>query len=152
MDDIYSSRILNYAGNVTRIGTLEGDAISASAHSKLCGSRLTVYLKLEDGRVSDFSHELKACALGQASSAIMAEHVVGATPQEIRTARTQMRAMLKEGGPGPDGRFEEMRCLLPVKDYPARHGSVMLTFEAVVKALDVAEAPRQPAAAGENDV
>ena len=152
MDDIYSSRILQHAGNVSRIGTLGGDAISASAHSRLCGSRLTVYLKVEDGHVSDFSHELKACALGQASSAIMAEHVIGATPDEIREARIDMQAMLKEGGPGPDGRFEEMRCLQPVKDYPARHGSVMLTFEAVVKALDAAEASRKPVVAGGSDV
>ncbi|WP_180900947.1 iron-sulfur cluster assembly scaffold protein [Martelella soudanensis] len=139
MDDIYSAIILKHAGNVTRLGVLEGADASASAHSRLCGSKLTVYLDLEDGRVSDFSHELKACALGQASSAIMAETVIGATPAEIRDAREKMRAMLKEGGEGPDGRFAEMRCLLPVRDYPARHGSVMLTFEATVKALDALE-------------
>ncbi|MET3598620.1 iron-sulfur cluster assembly scaffold protein [Martelella mangrovi] len=136
MDDIYSARILSHAGNVTRLGVLENADASASAHSRLCGSRLTVYVRMSGGKVSDFSHEVKACALGQASSAIMAGTVIGATPDEIRQARSQMRAMLKEGGDGPDGRFAEMRSLLPVKDYPARHASVMLTFEALVKALD----------------
>ncbi|QQM29575.1 iron-sulfur cluster assembly scaffold protein [Martelella lutilitoris] len=140
MDDIYSARILGHAGNVTRLGVLDAADASASAHSRLCGSRLTVYVKLADGAVSDFSHEVKACALGQASSAIMAASVIGATPDEIRTARDAMREMLKQGGEGPDGRFAEMRCLLPVRDYPARHASVMLTFEALVKALDELDA------------
>ncbi len=139
MDDIYSARILSHAGNVTRLGVLGDADASAAAHSKLCGSRLTVYVKLTDGAVSDFSHEVKACALGQASSAIMAASVIGATPDEIRAARGAMLAMLKEGGEGPGGRFSEMRCLLPVRDYPARHGSVMLTFDALVKALDELE-------------
>ncbi|AJY48392.1 iron-sulfur cluster assembly scaffold protein [Martelella endophytica] len=152
MDDIYSARILQHAGNVTRLGALEDADGMAPAHSKLCGSRLTVYLKLTDGRVSDFSHELKACALGQASAAIMAETVIGATPGEIRAAREAMRAMLKAGGEGPEGRFEEMRCLLPVRDYPARHGSVMLTFEATVKALDMAEGEAVPQPAGTANV
>lgn len=152
MDDIYSAKILQHAGNVTRLGVLEGADASASAHSRLCGSKLTVYLELEDGRVSDFSHELKACALGQASSAIMAETIIGATPAEIREAREKMRAMLKEGSEGPDGRFAEMRCLLPVKDYPARHGSVMLTFEATVKALDALERGSALAEAAGRDV
>ncbi|AMM85277.1 iron-sulfur cluster assembly scaffold protein [Martelella sp. AD-3] len=140
MDDIYSARILSHAGNVTRLGVLDAADASASAHSRLCGSRLTVYVKLADGAVSDFSHEVKACALGQASSAIMAASVIGATPDEIRTARDAMLAMLKDGGEGPAGRFSEMRCLLPVRDYPARHASVMLTFEALVKALDACDA------------
>ncbi|WP_176085170.1 iron-sulfur cluster assembly scaffold protein [Martelella sp. HB161492] len=135
MDDIYSAKILSYAGNLTRSGRLEAADCSADALSRLCGSRMTVYLKLEHGRISDFSHEVKACALGQAAASIMANTIIGATPAEIRLAREAMRAMLKDGGDGPDGRFAEMRCLQPVKDYPARHGSVMLTFEATVKAL-----------------
>lgn len=136
MDDIYSAKILSYAGNIGRLGAMDDADCSADAHSRLCGSRMTVYLKLEDGHVSDFSHEVKACALGQASAAIMAETVIGATPEEILTARDAMLAMLKSSGDGPDGRFAEMRCLLPVKDYPARHGSVMLTFVATAKALE----------------
>ena len=93
MDDIYNSKILEFAGNIQRSGKLNDADASAEKHSKLCGSRVKVYLKMTDGRVSDFSHEVKACALGQASSSIMARHVVGATPAEIREARLAMLAM-----------------------------------------------------------
>ena len=140
MDDIYNSRILEFAGNIERGGKLADADASAEKHSKLCGSRVKVYVKMADGMVTDFSHEVKACALGQASSSIMARHVVGATPAEIRQARLDMLAMLKDGGEGPSGRFEDMRFLKPVKDYKARHASTMLTFDAVVDCLDQIEA------------
>ena len=100
---------------------------------------MKVYLNLEDGVVSDFAHEVKACALGQASSGIMARHVVGATPDELRAARREMLAMLKDGSEGPTGRFEDMRFLKPVRDYKARHASTMLTFDAVADCLDQIE-------------
>ena len=140
MDDIYNSRILEFAGNIERGGKLVDADASAEKHSKLCGSRVKVYVKMADGVVGDFSHEVKACALGQASSSIMARHVVGATPAEIRQARQDMLAMLKDDGEGPTGRFADMRFLKPVKDYKARHASTMLTFEAVVDCLDQIEA------------
>ncbi|MCY1668708.1 iron-sulfur cluster assembly scaffold protein [Rhizobium sp. SL86] len=140
MDDIYNARILQLAGNIERAGVLENADATAEKHSKLCGSKVRVFLKMEDGVVSDFSHQVRACALGQASSSVMARHVVGATAEEIRNARNAMLAMLKEGGDGPDGRFEEMRVLMPVKDYKARHASTMLTFDAVVDCLDQIEA------------
>ena len=140
MDDIYNTKILEFAGNIGRIGTLaDADAV-AEKHSKLCGSKVKVYLNLENGVVSDFAHEVKACALGQASSGIMARHVVGATSEELRKARFDMLAMLKENGEGPEGRFEDMRFLKPVRDYKARHASTMLTFEAVGDCLDQSEA------------
>ncbi|WP_411035410.1 iron-sulfur cluster assembly scaffold protein [Shinella sp. BYT-45] len=142
MDDIYNSRILEFAGNIPRIGTLPDADAEAGAHSKLCGSRVKVYLKLDGDRVSDFAHEVKACALGQASSSVMARHVVGATTAEIRKAREDMLAMLKADGEGPTGRFEDMRFLRPVKDYKARHASTMLTFDAVVDAIGQIEAKR----------
>ncbi|MCM2474854.1 iron-sulfur cluster assembly scaffold protein [Rhizobium sp. CG5] len=136
MDDIYNSRILEFAGNIERIGSLgNADAVSEK-HSKLCGSRVKVFLKTDGERISDFSHVVKACALGQASSSVMARHVVGATAAEIRQAREDMLAMLKSDGEGPSGRFEDMRYLKPVKDYKARHASTMLTFDAVVDCLD----------------
>lgn len=148
MDDIYNSKILEFAGNIARIGTLpDADAVSEK-HSKLCGSKVRVYLKMDDGVVSDFAHEVKACALGQASSSIMARHVVGATAEELRRAREDMLAMLKADGDGPMGRFEDMRFLKPVKDYKARHASTMLTFDAVVDAIDQIEAKRPAAVAG----
>lgn len=142
MDDIYNSRILEFAGNIPRIGALPDADAEAQAHSKLCGSKVRVYIKMDGDVVSDFSHELKACALGQASSSVMARHVVGATVSEIRQAREDMLAMLKADGEGPSGRFEEMRFLKPVKDYKARHASTMLTFDAVVDAIGQVEAKR----------
>ncbi len=140
MDDIYNNKILEFAGNITRSGAMPDADASSEKHSKLCGSKVRVYLKLDGDVVTDFSHEVRACALGQASSAIMALYVVGATAAELRQARLDMLAMLKHGGEGPVGRFEEMRYLKPVKDYKARHASTMLTFDAVVDALDQIEA------------
>lgn len=149
MDDIYNSKILEFAGNISHAGILEDAHASAKAHSKLCGSRVTVYLKMDGDTVSDFSHDVKACALGQASSSVMARHVIGATAEEIRDARNAMVKMLKEGGDGPDGRFAEMRYLQPVKDYKARHASTMLTFDAVVDAISQIEAARSTVVAAE---
>ena len=142
LDDIYNKRILELAGNIPRLGRLASPDASARAHSKLCGSTVTVDLKVDAGVVTDFAHEVKACALGQASSSIMARHVVGATAGEIRQAREDMLAMLKADGEGPSGRFEDMRFLKPVKDYKARHASTMLTFDAVVDAIGQIEAAR----------
>ncbi len=140
MDDIYNSKILDFAGNIVRTGRLDDPDAVSEKHSKLCGSRVKVYLKMDGDVVTDFSHEVRACALGQASSSIMARHVVGASAGEVRAARDDMLAMLKDGGEGPSGRFEDMRFLKPVRDYKARHASTMLTFEAVVDCIDQIEA------------
>jgi NifU-like protein involved in Fe-S cluster formation len=142
MDDIYNSKILEFAGNIPLIGTLADSDASAQAHSKLCGSKVRIWLKLDGDTVSAFAHDVKACALGQASSSIMAHHVVGASSSELRQAREDMLAMLKADGEGPQGRFEEMRYLRAVKDYKARHASTMLTFDAVVDAIGQIEAKR----------
>jgi len=139
IDDLYNARILELAGHIDRIGRLDQPDGTASAHSKLCGSTVTVDLKLADGIVTDFAHEVRACALGQASSSVMARHVVGASVEELRAVREAMRAMLKENGPPPTGRFEELRYLEPVREHKARHASTMLTFDAVVAALEKAE-------------
>lgn len=140
IDDIYNARILDYAGNIARIGRLAEPDASATAHSKLCGSTVTVDLVVRDGVVADFAHDVKACALGQASSAIMAKAIVGSTPAELRAVREDMRRMLKENGAPPTGRFEDLKYLEPVRDYKARHASTMLTFDAVVDALQQIEA------------
>ncbi len=142
MDDIYNSKILEFAGNIPLIGTLDDLDASAQAHSKLCGSKVRIWLKMDGDTVSAFSQDVKACALGQASSSIMARHVIGASAAELRQAREDMLAMLKADGEGPSGRFEEMRYLRPVKDYKARHASTMLTFDAVVDAIGQVEASR----------
>ena len=142
MDDIYNSKILEFAGNIRLTGTLPDADASAQAHSKLCGSKVRIWLKMDGDTVTDFAHDVKACALGQASSSIMARHVVGATSVELRQARADMLAMLKADGAGPEGRFEDMRYLLPVREYKARHASTMLTFDAVVDAIGQIEAKR----------
>src|SRR5688500_3838518 len=129
INDVYNTRILEFAGNIQRLGRLDAPDASAKAHSKLCGSTVIVDLKVENGVVSDFAHDVKACALGQASSSIMARHVIGATPEELRALRLTMLRMLKENGPPPEGRFEDLKFLEPVRDYKARHNSTMLTFD-----------------------
>ncbi|PVB60019.1 iron-sulfur cluster assembly scaffold protein [Labrenzia sp. 011] len=143
LDDIYNARILEFAGNIPRIGRLEHPDATAKAHSKLCGSTVLVDLCLSDGVVTDFAHDVKACALGQASSSIMAQNIVGATAGELRELRDTMRAMLKEGGSPPEGRFADLKFLEPVREYKARHASTLLTFDAVVDALDQIEAKRK---------
>lgn len=140
LDDVYNTKILELAGNIPRLGRLEHPDASAKAHSRLCGSTVTVDLTMADGVVTDFAHEVKACALGQAASAIMARHVIGATAEELRRVRDEMKAMLKDGAPTPTGRFEECSFLEPVRDYKARHTSTMLTFEATLDALQQIEA------------
>ena len=145
LNDIYNRRILELAAGIPRIGRLEHPDASATAHSKLCGSTVTVDLKLEDGHVSDFAHDVKACALGPASSSLMASHIVGSTPAELRALRETMRAMLKDGGAPPNGRWADLEVLEPVRDYQARHASTLLTFAAVVDALEQIEARRKAA-------
>jgi len=139
IDDVYNAKLLGFAGNIGRVGRLAVPHASAKAHSKLCGSTVLVDLCMEDGVVTDFAHDVKACALGQASSAIMAEHVVGSKADELRALRLVMLAMLKENGAPPEGRFADLRYLEPVRDYRARHASTMLTFDAVVDAIDQIE-------------
>ena len=136
LNEVYNRRIIELAGNIPRLGRLPAPHASATAHSKLCGSKVTVDICLADGVVSDFAHDVKACALGQASSSIMAHHIIGSTPEDLRSLRDQVRAMLKENGAPPAGRWADIAVLEPVRDYKARHASTLLTFEAVVDALD----------------
>jgi NifU-like protein involved in Fe-S cluster formation len=143
LDDIYNTKILELAGNIPRIGRLDHPDATARAHSRLCGSTVTVDLKMADGKVSDFAHDVKACALGQASSSIMARNVIGSSPDELRELRETMRKMLKEHGNPPDGRWSDLQYLEPVRDYKARHASTMLTFDAVVDAVDQIEAQKK---------
>jgi len=140
IDDVYNARILDFAGNIPRIGMLEDADAEASAHSKLCGSKVKVWLKMDGDQVADFAQDVKACALGQASSSIMARNIVGASAAELREVRETMRRMLKENGPAPEGRFADLKFLEPVRDYKARHASTLLTFDAVVDCLDQIEA------------
>lgn len=142
LNDIYNRRILELAGEIPRLGRLDQPDATATAHSKLCGSTVTIDLKLAGGKVADFAHDVKACALGQASSSIMARNVVGSTPEELRAVREDMRRMLKENGAPPSGKWADCAVLEPVRDYKARHASTLLTFDAVVQALDQIETGR----------
>ena len=142
LDDIYNKQILTFAGTIPRLGRLDHPDASATAHSRLCGSTVTVDLKMDGDVVADFAHDVKACALGQASSSIMAANIVGARADELRAVRQTMLKMLKENGPPPEGRFADLKFLEPVRDYKTRHASTMLTFDAVVDALDQVAARR----------
>jgi NifU-like protein involved in Fe-S cluster formation len=143
LDEVYNRRILELAGDIPRIGRLDRPDASATAHSKLCGSTVTVDLSLRGDTVTDFAHEVKACALGQASSSVMARQVVGSKTGELRDVRTRMHRMLKEKGSPPDGKWADLAVLEPVRDYQARHASTMLTFDAVVAAIEAIEAKRR---------
>jgi NifU-like protein involved in Fe-S cluster formation len=135
ISEIYNQRILELAGNIPRLGRLKNPGASAKAHSRLCGSTVVVDLRVENGRVVDFAHDVKACALGQASSSLMARHVIGATAEELNELRDRMTRMLKANGPPPQGKWAGFAVLERVRDDKARHASTLLTFDAVADAL-----------------
>jgi NifU-like protein involved in Fe-S cluster formation len=143
LNEVYNRRILELAGTIPRIGRLPAPDASATAHSKLCGSTVTVDLKMDGDVVTDFAHVVKACALGQASSSIMARNVIGAKADELRHLRETVRRMLKENGAPPSDKWADVAVLEPVRDYKARHASTMLTFDAVVSAIDQIESKRR---------
>jgi NifU-like protein involved in Fe-S cluster formation len=146
LDEIYNRRILELAADIPRLGRLPAPMATAVAHSKLCGSKVVIDVTMDGGVVTDFAHDVKACALGQASASIMARHVIGSTPEELRLVREQMRRMLKEGGAPPDGRWADAQVLEPVRDFKARHASTLLAFDAVVDAVEQIEAKAASAA------
>ncbi len=140
LSEIYNKRILELSANIAgaeRLGDADG---TATAHSKLCGSTVTVDLKLADDKVTAFGQTVKACLLGQAAASVMGRNIVGSQPSELREVGRAMRKMLKEGGPPPTGRWADLAVLEPVKDYKARHASTLLVFDAVEMALSKAEA------------
>ena len=141
-DDIYSQRILELSANMPRVGRLVHPDASAMAHSKLCGSRVTIDLSMNGDVVTDYGQSVKACLLGQSSAAVMGREIVGSTAAELREVGAAMRKMLKAGGPPPEGRWADLAALEPVKDYKARHASTLLVFDAVEDAIRQIEAKR----------
>ena len=135
---LYSGRILELAADIPHVGRLEAPQASVKRRSPLCGSTVTVDLSLENGRVSRFSQDVKACALGQAAAAIVGEAVLGRTLPELEAARDSLRAMLKSEGPVPAPPFQGFEVLIPARDYKNRHASVMLAIEAAAEAAFVA--------------
>lgn len=152
LSDLYSERIIALAASIPPAGHLTAPDATASAHSKLCGSTITVELAMAGDRVTDYAQTVRACLLGQSSASVMAHNIVGATDTELRAVAETMRRMLKEGGPPPTGRWADLAALEPVREVKARHTSTLLAFEAVVRALDkVAEARGATAAAVAGD-
>lgn len=147
MSELYHNRILELAADIPHLGRLAGAEGKSLKVSRVCGSTVEVALSLDETgeTVTEISVDPKACALGQAATSILSANAIGATVEEIRAALSALRAMLKEGGPPPDGRFWELRHLEPVADYPPRHASTMLAFEAAVAAIDEALAARAAA-------
>ena len=135
IDAIYNERVLALAADIPRLGRLAQPDASAKAHSKLCGSTVVVDVCVQDGKIADFAHDVKACALGQASSSLMARHAIGASLGDVEALRAQVTAMLKENGPPPSGAWADFAVLEPVKDYKARHASTLLTFDATLEAF-----------------
>jgi len=142
LNDIYSRRILELAADIPHLGRLPAPDASATARSKLCGSTVTIDVKLDGNVVTAFAHDVKACALGQASSSIMGRNIIGSTIEELREVRDAASRLLKADGKAPRGKWEDLEVLEPLRDYKARHASILLTFDAVVDALDQIEARR----------
>ena len=147
LDDIYSTRILELSANIGLVERLADPDGTATAHSKLCGSTVTVDLKMAGDRVSAYGQTVKACLLGQAASSVMSHHIIGSSARELREVAAAMRRMLKEGGSPPAGKWADLAVLEPVKDVKGRHASTLLVFDAVEAALAQAEAKQRPAAA-----
>jgi NifU-like protein involved in Fe-S cluster formation len=140
INEIYNRKILEFAADIPHLQRLDAPDASAIAHSRLCGSKVTVDLKMRDGVVTDFGQDVKACALGQASSSVMGRHVIGSTAAELRDLKAQMYAMLKADGPPPSGKWADYEAFIPVRDFKARHASTLLTFDAVTDAISQIEA------------
>lgn len=140
LSEIYNQRILELSANIPRGERLADADATATAHSKLCGSTVTIDLKLAGDRVTAYGQTVKACLLGQAAASVMGQNIVGSSASELREVGAAMRKMLKAGGPSPNGRWADLAVLEPVKDYKARHASTLLVFDAVERALAAAEA------------
>ncbi len=141
-DDIYSQRILELAANMPLVVRLASPQASATAHSKLCGSTVTVDLAMQGDVVTDYGQRVRACLLGQSAASVMGRQIVGSTAAELKAVGAAMRKMLKEGGPAPSGRWADLAVLQPVRDYKARQPSTLLVFDAVEDAIAQIEAAR----------
>ena len=145
-DDLYTERVLRLAADIPRAGRLSDPDGTATRTAKLCGSTVVLDVKLAGGRVVDFAQEVQACALGQAAAGVLGANIVGADVEEVRATRDALHAMLKQGGPPPEGRFGDLRALAGVKDFPARPAPTTLAFDAAVEALRAARSRKQAAA------
>ena len=136
---LYSPRILALAADIPHLGRLDAPGATVKKRSPLCGSTVTVDLSVKDGEVTEFAQEVKACALGQAAASVVGGAVIGATRAQIETARDQLKAMLKTGGPTPQAPFDGLEVLTPARDFKNRHASILLSLEATAEAMEKAE-------------
>ena len=136
---LYSRRILALASEIPHLGRLPAPEGSAYKRSPQCGSSVTVDLRLAQGRIAEFAQEVRACALGQASAAILGGAVLGRSRDEIATSRQQLLAMLKQNGPLPAAPFEALETLLPAREFANRHASILLAWDATLAAFEAAE-------------
>ncbi len=133
---LYSTRILALAADIPNTTRLSEPDATVKKRSPLCGSTVTVDLAMQDGRVSAYGQDVKACALGQAAASVVGSAIVGCTPDQIIEARDLLRAMLKSGGPAPAEPFDGLEVLRPAVDYKNRHASILLTLEASAEAVE----------------
>ncbi len=131
---LYSGQILALAADIPHLERLEAPDATVKKRSPLCGSTITVDVDMEDGKVAAFGHDVKACALGQAAASVVGSNIIGRTHAEVVQARDQLKSMLKENGPAPDAPFDDLKILLPARDYRNRHASIMLALDALVEA------------------
>lgn len=146
LSDLYSEKILDLAGNAVQPGRLAGADISARKVSRVCGSVIEVDLRVSDGIIAGYGHEISACALGQTSAAVVAREIVGTPMDEFFALRRVMHDMLKADGRPPSGKWADLKYLEPVRAYPARHVSTLLVFDAVAAALEKLESSQKVAA------
>lgn len=137
---LYSTRILALAADIPHLGRLSAPQGTARRRSPLCGSTVTADVVVKGGKIADFAQDVKACALGQASAAILGQVVIGRSLPELQSARDALKAMLKDGGPVPTAPFQAYETLLPARDYKNRHASILLALEAVCEAMEAAQA------------
>ncbi len=136
---LYSGRILELAADIPHLGRLPAPDGTAKRRSPLCGSTVTVDVKVTDGRITEFAQDVKACALGQAAASVVGRALTGRSRAEVEHARDELRAMLKDNGPVPAAPFEGLEVLLPARDYKNRHASILLSLEAAAEAMAMAE-------------
>lgn len=133
-DALYNRDVLRLAASIPHLGRLEAPQASATRRSPVCGSTVTVDVVADaEGRVAALGQEVRACALGQASAALMGAHVLGRRPEELADARDALADYLAERRDDPGG-WPGLELFRNARPYSARHPSILLAFEAAAEA------------------
>lgn len=142
---LYSSKILALAADISRTDRLDSPMASVKKRSPLCGSSVTVDVNVENGVVTGYGQDVKACALGQAAASVVGEAIIGTRVEQVITARDEMAAMLKQNGPVPSAPFEGLAVMEPARDFKNRHASILLALDASVEAITQIQAREEHA-------